>query len=231
MEKISIDDTTYVKVFKPDDFREGQTIERVTKHCEQIIKTHKGALDTNAEINNFWDETSRFFTNEESCLAFVLYSNIGCQSDIVRKATAFAYLSSETNSPKWNLELIYRKQDADSCFSRYLIKTILNYLKKLKVEELTVNVENKNKASLKFFEKLIDEKMIDGRIFKGDDIDLDEDEDEYEVEDKHGYNINDIEEEIDKDKNEEDSVAGVTEFSFNVKTYTPKDSIKEQIQE
>lgn len=213
MEKFTIDESTYIKVFKENDLQDNETAKRFLKQCEQIIKTYKRVLDTEYEISKYQDKTSNFFLQELKSLAFIIYSKANCEPGKAQPI-AFTFFSSKGNEPKWHLELIYKKRESESKFPRLLIQSAFDYLKNYNAEEVVSRIDNDYKSSLKFFEEIIDSGLVKGNIYKADDIKSLTDEA------LRNY-INGIKSDLAKE-NYECKSFGITEFNYNLKDYTPK---------
>lgn len=228
----NIDENTYVKsyVTLPDTILDNNSLESLTRPCELIIRSHEKKFDTASEerekFNNF---VLDFYLNEKKCIAFVLFSRLGCNEGKV-KPISFVYFSKNPELNNWTLELIFKNINYDGKYARLVAQTAFDYLKNeydemaiksnLSKEEklkdplsVSVFVANDNKASLGFFAKLIDEKIVEGKIFKGEDSSA------FEKGRNRAFDVNDQSEDL-NDLIYDDKM-DVTEFLFNLNSYKP----------
>lgn len=225
----NIDKNTYVKsyVALPDTILDNNSLEVLTRPCEMIIRSHEKKIDTSFEREKFNNCVIDFYLNEKKCIAFVLFSRIGCNEGKV-KPVSFVYFSKNPELNNWTLELVFKNINYEGKYARLVVQTAFDYLKneydemaiksnlskedKLKDPlSVSVFVENDNKSSLGFFAKFIDEKIVDGKIFKG------EDSSNFEKERNRAFDVNDQSEDL----NDliYDEKMDVTEFLFNLDSY------------
>lgn len=210
MEKHTIDDLTFIKIFNTEDLKDNDNLERLSKQCKQIIKTYEGELNVDSEINNFDNNLSDlYFKKDLESLLFVVYSKKDCEPG-KGKPISFAYLTAKEND--WSLDLIFKKQNSENFYSDSLIKAAFDYLKS-NTEKVSAMIPNTNKRCLKFFEKLLRNNTVKGESVKIDKL--------LNVEIKNKEDLTKLTLDLAKSGLMDKSIQNMTIFNFDLKAYVP----------
>lgn len=154
MEKIQLDDLTFINVFNKNDFKDEETLQGIISSCEKIIKSYKEIFDPSSDIDEFKDNITNFFLGDSKFFACILYSKKDCDPG-KRRPISFAYFSSKDKEEKiWKLESVYNKFNAEMDFKKNLVLSSFKYLKDKNADQVITPVKVTNKDEQKFFTEL-----------------------------------------------------------------------------
>lgn len=93
MEKVQLDDFTFINIFNKKDFENEETLQGIINSCEKIMKSYKDVFDPSSNINEFKDSITNFFLSDSDLLTFILYTKKDCEPG-KRKPISFAHFSA-----------------------------------------------------------------------------------------------------------------------------------------
>ena len=160
MEKIQLDELTYVGIYDKTDFLNEKTLGGLLTSFDRILNSYKD-IDLSHELNALKDEPSNSFLNSNEMLSSVIFSKEGC-AEAKKKSIACLCLLSHDEKDNWNLKHVYIRNEADNEYLKKLISTSFNFIKEKGCEKIYAEVDSKNKDLNSILREVVEEQSKKG---------------------------------------------------------------------